>query len=63
MKTQTENTKHKVTPKEAKEALIYFWNVGLYNTYGDQQHYLEILMRYSANKLNMLLIDTNKKPL
>jgi hypothetical protein len=62
-KRQRQQDRHEVKPKEAREALKYFWNVGLHNTYGDQEYYLKILMRYSANKLNLLLVDENQNPL
>lgn len=36
------------------EALQYFYGAGMIeNTYGDQRHYLEILMRFAADELHV----------
>ena len=45
-----------MTQDDVFEALQYFYGAGMIeNTYGDQRYYLEILLRFSADKLNVSL--------
>jgi len=42
--------------KEALEAIKYFWAAGmLENFHGDQRHYLETLIYFTAEKLHIEL--------
>ncbi len=42
--------------KELHEALDYFYGYGLIDNFsGDDRHYIEVLMKYSAKKANIEL--------
>lgn len=46
-----------IMKEDVMEALQYFHGAGMIeNTYGDQRHYLEILIRYAADELHVGLI-------
>ena len=50
--------------ENAMESLRYFYGAGMIeNTYGDQRHYLEILLRFSADKLHVSLEQPQTLPL
>lgn len=43
-----------IMKEDVIEALQYFYGADMIeNTYGDQRHYLEILIRFAADKLNV----------
>jgi hypothetical protein len=41
---------------DAYEAIRYFYEIGMIeNLHGDQHHYVEALIKYAANKMNIEL--------
>jgi len=51
--------KNKVTDKECKEAIEYFWTLGMIDNgmKEDERYYCEILLKRVANTLNVKLQD------
>jgi len=42
---------------DAHEAIRYFYEIGMIdNLHGDQQHYVEALIKFAANKMRIELV-------
>ena len=50
-----------IMKEDVFEALQYFYGAGMIeNTYGDQRHYIDILVHFAADKLNVGLVNSPK---